>query len=288
MNRCYKKTIFCCILLFAHAAVSAFNVLFETGKVREGSLLKMTISSGVKLKSANVYFLNKRYPAFFREYSARDREYIYTAYAPVPLDTRGVKNVTVMVTEAGSEEKKEKKQKITVLPLAREASVVNTGGQVNNEMLANLRAENAILSKLQDRITSIKYKRPFIMPVEGTITSTYAKSRVYDSGVVGWRHKGIDIAAKTGTPVRACANGRVVAAASTKAYGNTVLIDHGGGVYSMYHHNSRVYVKTGDLVSAGDIIAAVGSTGISTGPHLHWQINVFKVPVNPNEFLAPN
>ncbi len=288
MNRIYKKTIFCFILLSLHAAASAFHVLLETGKVREGSLIKMTISSGVKLKAANVFFLNKRYPAFFREYSLREREYIYTAYAPVPLDTKGVKTVTVKITEAGSDDTKEKNQKITVLPLAAEASVVNTGGQVNKTMLGNLRIENAMLLKLQDKITSIKYKTPFIMPVEGVISSTYAKNRVYDSGEVGWRHKGIDIAAKTGTPVRACANGRVAAAASTKAYGFTVLIDHGGGVYSMYHHNSKLYVKTGDLVSAGDIIAAVGSTGISTGPHLHWQINVFKVPVNPKEFLPNN
>lgn len=283
-----KKIIFLLLLLVSASNSIAFNVLLETSTVREGSLIRLTISSSEKLKAANLFFMEKRYPAFFKEYNLRDREYIYYGYAPVPLDTKGVKTLTVKVSAGGAAEIMEKKHRIKILPLSAESSVVNTGGQMNKQTLSNLRSENVMISKLQDKITAVKYKTPFIMPVDGQITSTYAKSRVYDSGEAGWRHKGIDIAAKTGTPVRAGANGRVAVAASTKAHGYTVIIDHGGGVYSLYFHNSKLYVKTGARVSAGDIIAAVGSTGISTGPHLHWQINVFKVPVNPKEFISIN
>jgi murein DD-endopeptidase MepM/ murein hydrolase activator NlpD len=97
-------------------------------------------------------------------------------------------------------------------------------------------------------------------------------------------HEGIDIAAPTGTAVRASASGRVIIAGSMGGYGNIIVIDHGGGVSTAYAHLSAIWVGGGS-VSQGQSIGAVGSTGSSTGPHLHFEVRVNGSPVNPLSYL---
>lgn len=120
-----------------------------------------------------------------------------------------------------------------------------------------------------------------VKPMSGTITSRYGvSSRLRKS-----THTGLDIAAKTGTPIKVVADGTVTSAKYSGAYGNLVKVDHGNGVETWYAHNSKMYVKAGQKVTAGDTIAAVGSTGNSTGPHLHLEIRVNGVHVNPQNYL---
>ena len=99
-------------------------------------------------------------------------------------------------------------------------------------------------------------------------------------------HTGLDYPADVGTPVMAAAGGVVITADQNAAYGNTVEIDHGRGLMTRYAHNSRMLVKPGDLVKRGQAIAEVGSTGRSTGPHLHFEVIVDGVPQDPEKFLA--
>lgn len=118
-------------------------------------------------------------------------------------------------------------------------------------------------------------------PVSGTITSRYGvSSRIRSS-----THTGLDIAAPIGTPIKAVADGTVTFASYNGAYGNLVKIDHGNGVETWYAHTSKMYVKPGQTVVAGEEIAAVGSTGNSTGPHLHLEIRINGEHVNPQEYL---
>lgn len=118
-------------------------------------------------------------------------------------------------------------------------------------------------------------------PVSGTITSRYGvSSRIRKSN-----HTGLDISAKTGTPIKAIADGTVTSAKYSGSYGNLVKIDHGNGVETWYAHTSKMYVKNGQKVKAGEKIAAVGSTGNSTGPHLHLEIRVNGKHVNPQKYL---
>lgn len=98
-------------------------------------------------------------------------------------------------------------------------------------------------------------------------------------------HTGLDIAATTGTPIKVVADGTVTFAKYNGSYGNLVKIDHGEGVETWYGHTSKMYVKVGQKVKAGDIIAAVGSTGNSTGPHLHLEIRINGEHVNPQDYL---
>ena len=123
-----------------------------------------------------------------------------------------------------------------------------------------------------------------VTPIEGTITSRYgANSRIRKS-----THTGLDIAATKGTPIKVVAAGTVIAASYDGSYGNLVKVDHGNGVETWYAHTSKMYVKVGEQVEAGDVIAAVGSTGNSTGPHLHLEIRVNGEHVNPQNYLYNN
>ena len=100
------------------------------------------------------------------------------------------------------------------------------------------------------------------------------------------RHEGLDFPAPSGTPILASAGGRVIAAGPSGAYGNAVVIDHGNGLETLYGHASRVFVHAGDLVMPQQMIAAVGSTGRSTGSHLHFEVIRHGVRVEPRDYLA--
>jgi murein DD-endopeptidase MepM/ murein hydrolase activator NlpD len=101
-------------------------------------------------------------------------------------------------------------------------------------------------------------------------------------------HEGIDFPADIGTPIVAAASGKVVAAGPHPQYGKMVEIDHGNGLVSRYAHTSQVFVQGGDLVVRGQRVAAVGSTGRSTGPHLHFEVRLNGVPQYPARFLQPS
>jgi len=99
-------------------------------------------------------------------------------------------------------------------------------------------------------------------------------------------HTGLDFPAEIGTPIHAAAGGVVKTVEWHPAYGHMVEIDHGNGLVTRYAHTSKVYVKPGDLIKRGDIVAAIGTTGRSTGPHLHFEVLVEGVPQDPDKFLA--
>jgi len=120
----------------------------------------------------------------------------------------------------------------------------------------------------------------FVRPVTGEIVSGFGY-RLHPIFKVVRFHTGIDIACSYGTPIRAAASGTVVFSGWRKAYGLTVIIDHGNGIATLYAHCSQVYVSEGDRVNAGQVIAAVGSTGLSTGPHLHFEVRRYGTPINP-------
>ena len=131
------------------------------------------------------------------------------------------------------------------------------------------------------KLASVNGVSIFEKPVSGTITSRFASVSSIRSG----SHTGLDIATKSGTPVKVCSEGTVKFAGTKGSYGKLVIISHANGVETWYGHNSKLYVTKGQSVKAGDTIAAVGSTGNSTGPHLHFEIRINGTPVNPQKYL---
>ena len=120
-----------------------------------------------------------------------------------------------------------------------------------------------------------------IRPISGIITSRFGVRSSVRSG----DHTGLDIGAPTGTPIKAAASGTVTFAGVKKSYGYMVVISHGDGIETYYGHCSKLYVTAGEKVSQGEVIAAVGSTGNSTGPHLHLEVRVNGVAYNPQNYV---
>jgi len=129
---------------------------------------------------------------------------------------------------------------------------------------------------------------PSIWPVQGWISSEFGWRHPFRTRTGGrssaW-HTGIDIASSKGTPIIAAGNGKVVSSGYMSGYGKTLIIDHGNNIETLYAHCSKLYVKKGDTVSRGDIIAAIGSTGRSTGPHIHFEVKVNGVRKNPLDYI---
>lgn len=147
-------------------------------------------------------------------------------------------------------------------------------------------AKSNISTKIEEKemedavavVEGIKFAK---LPVTGTISSRYGvSSRIRSS-----THTGLDIATSSGTPISVVADGTVTCAQYSGAYGNLVKVSHGNGVETWYAHTSKMYVTVGQEVKAGDIIAAVGSTGNSTGPHLHFEIRINGNHVNPQNYM---
>lgn len=129
------------------------------------------------------------------------------------------------------------------------------------------------------------WSEPFLMPITGRETSGFADARRYVAGGRVSYHNGLDIAAPQGTPVAVANDGVVVVAGQYPVKGGWVMVDHGFGVFSHYFHMSRIDVQVGQEVSRGEVIGAVGSTGLATGPHLHWEVRVGLAPTNPLEWV---
>ena len=121
-------------------------------------------------------------------------------------------------------------------------------------------------------------------PVTGTITSPFGWRKSPFSGSPEF-HQGLDIGANMGTTVTAAAAGTIISAGWYGGYGNYILIDHGGGMSTGYGHLSRIFVSSGQQVQRGQAIGAVGSTGASTGPHLHFEVRISGKPVDPTAYL---
>ena len=120
----------------------------------------------------------------------------------------------------------------------------------------------------------------FVRPNASAISDTYGVLRSYNGAPATDFHKGVDFAGQTGSPVVSAAAGRVAFAGDMKVRGGSVITDHGMGVFTAYHHFSRIDVSQGQMVSAGQGIGAVGETGLVTGPHLHWEVIVRGVEVD--------
>ena len=154
------------------------------------------------------------------------------------------------------------------------------------EQIKRAEEESQKLRDIFDRVTPERlWDGNFRMPLDGVTTGTNFGRRRILNGNPGSPHSGMDLPATTGTPVRATQRGRVVLAEELYFAGNTVVVDHGLGIYTLYGHLAEIAVKVGDDLEAGAVLGKVGATGRVTGPHLHWGLKVERARVNPLELV---
>ncbi len=147
-----------------------------------------------------------------------------------------------------------------------------------------LRRENELVEGILKRLTSeVFLEGDFLLPVEGEIVSPFGTWRKINGSYI--RHRGVDFKAKEGTPIYATNSGYVVLATPLKVRGNTVILNHGLGVMSLYYHLQDIKVKEGEQVKKGDIIGTVGDTGLSTAPHLHFEIRIRGIAIDPRHLF---
>jgi murein DD-endopeptidase MepM/ murein hydrolase activator NlpD len=161
--------------------------------------------------------------------------------------------------------------------LQRQIDEIRQAIEVRRESLEELQGA------LNDQ-RSLFAAKPHGKPTHGWLTSGFGL-RVSPFSGRRKMHYGLDIAARTGTPVTVTADGVVARVKTAPDFGKLVVVDHGYGYRTLYAHNSRVFVKVGQRVKRGDKISAIGNTGRSTGPHLHYEVHLHGVPINPRKYL---
>ncbi len=177
---------------------------------------------------------------------------------------------------------------VTVLETPFEVQYIDVPAEQADLLATGLRpAEDRYLRGVLESFSpEVRWNGIFSTPSDGFRTSPFGARRSYQGGPPTGYHGGIDLAAPEGTPIYAAANGVVVLAEPLFVRGNIVVIDHGVGVHTLYFHLSQLNVTVGQIVTAGEVIGFMGTTGLSTGSHLHWEVRIGDVFVDPDEWLT--
>lgn len=209
-----------------------------------------------------------------KTYTLQPYEAGYFTYLPIPMD---VKAGTYPIGD----------QTLTIKAKKFETQYLKV-----TEQMESMKQDTARIDADQKKIDLARSKSepaflfhgPFVKPIEGILTTPYGYTR-YVNGKYDSSHMALDLAAKEGTPIKATNDGVVALAELLYLTGNSIYIDHGMGLFSQYAHLSELRVKAGDHVKQGDIIGLVGTTGFSTGPHLHFTFWAHNIQANPDLFF---
>jgi murein DD-endopeptidase MepM/ murein hydrolase activator NlpD len=185
-----------------------------------------------------------------------------------------------------------------LLPANRGGPLINARPMTELDLQAAILELTKAVDARDDAMSSIEAKVLQQSVLKDMLPNSSPIGAAFNSSSYGWRidpfngnkafHEGLDFTANTGTPIRAAADGIVSAAELTHAYGNMVKIDHGAGLETRYAHASKLLVKVGERVVKGQTVALVGSTGRSTGPHLHYEIRLNGNSLDPRQYLQKN
>jgi murein DD-endopeptidase MepM/ murein hydrolase activator NlpD len=217
-----------------------------------------------------------------------DDDRTYKVWAGIPaLTAPGVYPLTVTLTDEINPDA----QTITRLIVVREGGyyreqIVLPANQLDLIDPKVTQPEIEQVMKIVAPVTPKRYlTAPFGLPVAAPVTSQYGTRRSYNGSAYDQFHTGTDFKGSVGSPIYAPAPGKVVFAAQLYVRGTATIIDHGWGVYTGYWHQSELLVKPGDEVTTGQIIGKIGNTGRVTGPHLHWELFVNGIQVDPIQWV---
>jgi len=258
-------------LLAAAALAPAPEVVLRARALEPGEIVRVDVSSGTcALAAPKARFLEEQV-AFA---ASGPEKTSWSGWLVIPLD-RGPGSVDVVVESACADgsNRQEVRHAIDVLPKAFTEQKLDVESKYVNPpkaALARIEKEKKRLGAIYARRTPIPASASaFVMPVPGDPTSEFGSRRILN-GVPKAPHPGIDLRAATGTPVAAAGSGVVALAGDLYYSGGTVILDHGAGLFTVYAHLSKIEVKEGATVKAGEPLGLSGATGRVTGPHLHW------------------
>ena len=248
----------------------------------QGTAVQVKVPAEPGVKSVQVVWQKKTVPAF----RAGDA---WTTILGVDLDAKpGVHTAeAVMTREDGRVERREVTVDVEGKSYPTEPlKVAGKFVEPSKAELARSERENREVGAIYERITSdIVPDEAFTVPIPGEGCTNFGVRRVFN-GEPRAPHSGADLHAAKGTPVHATNHGRVVLAKNLYFTGNTVIVDHGLGIYSLYAHLSRIDVKHGDVVKNGQDVGLSGATGRVTAPHLHWAMRVQGARVDPFSLIG--
>jgi len=273
------------IVALAIAAASPLLALLEPASIvvcgqaaLPGGVIKVVVDGRVAAK-ARCYFNGRRYRLF-------PAGKVYRALVPVEVDAQPWSSGTVTVhykslfgdkvLYSGPVRVGEPDFDVIKLKISRRKTKLYRDPAVPD-------ARKLISRALSKRDQEQQWRGLFIMPVSGRISAPFGQRRVRRNKTLSY-HLGMDIAASSGTVVAAVNDGVVAVAGYFPLQGNAVIINHGQGVFSACYHMSALATREGLSVKKGDAVGKVGSTGISTGPHVHWSMFIHGVPVNPADW----
>jgi murein DD-endopeptidase MepM/ murein hydrolase activator NlpD len=252
------------------------TLLISIVGAQQGQAVRMSVPDEAGIQAAEIEWQGKTVP-----YTKIGKEWV--SVIGVDLDVKpGAYSAEIRVTKSGAVEK----NTVTVNVKAVKFPVQNLQVAEQYVELSPENTERALreakqLEEIHNTITpEALWREPFVVPIPGGVGSSFGKRRVFN-GESRNPHAGADLKATTGTPIRSTNRGRVVVAKSLFFTGNTVIVDHGLGIYTLYAHLSRMNVKEGEIVERAKVIGLAGATGRVTGPHLHWGAKVQNTRVDP-------
>jgi murein DD-endopeptidase MepM/ murein hydrolase activator NlpD len=251
-------------------------LLLTTVNAQQGQAVRLSLPDAPGIQSAQIEWQGKTVP-----YTKMGKEWITVIGIDLDVEA-GEYPAEIRVTRNGEVEE----SSVTVTVKAVKFPVEHLQVAEQYVELSPENTERAIreateLDEIHNRITpEALWNQPFIVPIPGGVGSSFGKRRVFN-GESRNPHAGADLKATTGTPIRSTNRGRIVLAKNLFFTGNTVIVDHGLGIYTLYAHLSRMNVKEGEMVERAKIIGLAGATGRVTGPHLHWGAKVQNTRVDP-------
>lgn len=314
-----RKSVKCVSILFILLAIAIGMIFFKykpvytvtisgevVGYVSDKNIIEKRINDEILAHNGNVAFVTiKQFPQYKLEFVDRaektneeelietlkeNAEITYKYYAvTLNNENKGYLNTLEEAEQLVAEIKAEHNGNLDLNIGINEYYTVNVDDarkidETTDVTLAKQQIEDSVDELIERELRTVNGVYLAAVPVYGTVTSRFGAIESVRAGA----HTGLDIGAGAGTPILAAADGVVTHASPMGTYGNLVIVSHNNGVETYYAHCSRILVNVGQKVSAGQSLALVGSTGNSTGNHLHFEVRINGKPVNPQKYLYRN
>lgn len=252
------------------------NIILSKNTLIQGDLLKITV-----YHASNLSLDQDLYPTF----KWYDADGVIEGYIPTNYSTSpGVYNLKFTNNETGATSTR----KIEVVQ--RKFRVQNL--TVDTSVESSTRTDDAYTEYYKyfypsrDVSSPVKYyTESFLLPTKGKVTTEFGEARYVNGALTNYRHAGIDIAAPRNTEVLSANSGKVMLSMPLVLTGNSIVVDHGEGLFSVYFHLDKLHVTVGEMVERGQLIGEVGSTGFSTGPHLHFTMSYYRFNIEPGYMI---